>query len=126
MHEISVTQAIVNQAIASARLEGATKIVGVTIGLGSFSGYVDDSVEFYWEILTDKTLAQGSNLHIHRLPGKMSCYTCKKVFKKNQALEKCLYCGSYKLVIEAGDELVLESIEIENDQENSATKKHII
>jgi hydrogenase nickel incorporation protein HypA/HybF len=111
MHEMAVTQSILEIALRHA--SEAKQITKLNLVIGELSGIVDDSVQFYWDIITQGTKAQGSLLTFQRIATRFRCNDCKHEFKPNGRTYQCPKCSSQKLVIVAGKELFLESIEVE-------------
>ena len=64
MHELGITQSIVDIAARTARDQGAERIVSVTVEIGSLSGVIPDAVEFCFEACSQGTLLEGSRLLI--------------------------------------------------------------
>lgn len=115
MHELAVTESILEIANRHAAAAGATRITDIHITLGKLSSIVDDSVQFYWDIISQSTLAQGATLHFNRVPARMHCNDCGIEFEMLAELSPCPECGSFQLKILSGDEFFLESIEIEKE-----------
>ncbi|MCL4273970.1 MAG: hydrogenase maturation nickel metallochaperone HypA [Anaerolineales bacterium] len=110
MHELSITQGILDIALTNA---GARKIKKINLVIGQFSSIVDDSVQFYWDIISKDTLAEGSMLHIERIPGEMTCCACGHVFRPNGETFTCPSCSSISVRISKGNEFQVESIDVE-------------
>ncbi len=110
MHELSITQGILDIALGNA---GTRKIKQVNLVIGQFSSIVDDSVQFYWDILSKDTAAEGSILHFERIPGEMTCRSCGQVFRPNGETFECPACSSSSVGISKGNEFQVESIDVE-------------
>ena len=113
MHEFAVTQSILDISLCHARQANAVKVTDINLVIGQFSSIVDDSVQFYWDIIADGTIAQGAILHFHRIPGEMTCGSCGQVFQPNDRAFECPSCGSGFVRISKGDEFRVESIDVE-------------
>ena len=46
----------------------ASRITRIDLVLGVFSGYVGDSIQFYFDIISQGTPAEGAALHIPSIP----------------------------------------------------------
>jgi hydrogenase nickel incorporation protein HypA/HybF len=110
MHELSVTQGILDIALKNA---GARRIKQVNLVIGQFSSIVDDSVQFYWEVISKDTPAEGSALHFERIPGEMTCRACGHVFRLNGETFACPSCSSTSVRISKGSEFQVKSIDVE-------------
>lgn len=115
MHELAVTESILEIANRHATNAGASKITDIYITLGRLSSIVDDSVQFYWDIISQATLAEGAKLHFTRVPARMHCNDCGQDFDMQDELAPCPNCNSINLKLISGDEFWLESIEIEKE-----------
>jgi len=109
MHELSVTQSILEIALRHAQQAGGPRITDIYLVIGQLSSVVDDSVQFYWDLISEDTLAQGAKLHFRRIPAEMCCRSCHRRFSPNESLT-CPDCGSARIRISAGDEFYMESI----------------
>jgi hydrogenase nickel incorporation protein HypA/HybF len=114
MHELSVTTSILEIALRHAQAAGATRITDLHLVIGQLSSIVDDSVQFYWDIVSENTLAAGSRLHFRRVPAELTCLDCGTRYAPGSA-EACPKCASARAQITAGEEFYLDSIEVEGD-----------
>jgi hydrogenase nickel incorporation protein HypA/HybF len=113
MHELAITQQITDIAIKHAESNGAEKVTDLFLVIGELSSVVDESVQFYWDLLTDKTICKGSRLHFKRIPAEFKCQECGCVFGLiNGELIPCPDCGSTRAEVTQGKEFFLESINI--------------
>jgi hydrogenase nickel incorporation protein HypA/HybF len=110
MHELAVTQSILDIALKNA---GTRKIKQINLVIGQFSSIVDDSVQFYWDIISKDTTAEGSQLHFQRIPGEMTCKQCGQVFRPKDDMFNCPACSSPFVRITRGEEFQVESIDVE-------------
>lgn len=113
MHELPVTESILSIALKHAQAAGAQRVTDIHIVLGKFSSIVDDSVQFYWDLISAGTICEGARLHFQRLTPHMQCQDCHHEFEVNDILHPCPHCNSFNLTLLSGDEFYLESIEIE-------------
>jgi hydrogenase nickel incorporation protein HypA/HybF len=115
MHELSITQSILEIALRHGEQAQATKITDLHLVIGQLSSVVDDSVQFYWDLIAKDTLAEGATLHFKRIPARLECQDCGQAYTlEGQQLDGCPACESIKVKVVAGQEFQLESIEIEN------------
>lgn len=119
MHELSVTESILSIALEHGQRSDASRITAINLVIGQLSSIVDDSVQFYWDFVSEKTICEGSKLHFKRIPGKLQCMSCTHEFSISEKLTACPICGSYQTRIIAGEEFYVDSIEIEKCQEVS-------
>lgn len=110
MHELSVTQSILDIALKNA---GSRKIQQINLVIGQFSSIVDDSVQFYWDVISKETVAEGARLRFERIPGEMTCQKCGHVFRPTGETFDCPSCWSPFVKITKGEEFQVESIDVE-------------
>lgn len=111
MHELAVTESILDIALRHGRQADATRITALFLVIGQLSSIVDDSVQFYWPIISADTIAEGAQLHFRRIPAEMRCRDCDCRYSPDDSLT-CPQCFGSRVRVVKGDEFFLESIEI--------------
>lgn len=112
MHELAVTEQIKEIALRHAEAAGAERITDLYLVIGDLSSIVDDSVQFYWDFVSEGTAAAGARLHFRRIPAEMVCQACEHHYSPSDAL-LCPRCDSGRVRVAAGDEFYLEAIDVE-------------
>jgi hydrogenase nickel incorporation protein HypA/HybF len=113
MHELSVTQSVLQIVLRHAEKAGAKRVTHIDLTIGAFSSVVDDSVQFYFDILSQDTIAERAQLVFHRVPGELRCWDCQATFAPDGRNYVCPACGSVRVQVVAGREFRVESIEVE-------------
>jgi hydrogenase nickel incorporation protein HypA/HybF len=113
MHEFAVAQSLLDLAVKKASARDAVRVTGLNLVIGRLASIVDDSVQFYWDMLSAGTICEGAQLHFERLPASLECLDCHGTYTLDRDLEPCPHCGSAQVRVTGGDEFWLESIEIE-------------
>jgi hydrogenase nickel incorporation protein HypA/HybF len=113
MHELGVTENIINIALAKAGEAQAHKVIKISLVVGELSGFVADCIQFYFDTLSKDTIAQGAALHFETVPAQLRCRDCSAVFRPQDTLWCCPKCGSQSVEIFKGRELYIESVEVE-------------
>jgi len=113
MHEYAVTRNIVNIAVDEAAKAGASRIKTITLVIGDLSTIIDESVQMYFDIVSENTAAMGAKLVFKRVPAEFLCKQCGTAFKKPLKGFECPLCGSLGTPTEKGREFYIESIEVE-------------
>lgn len=114
MHELSVTESILEIALRHAQNAGAKKVVNLYLVIGQLSSIIDDSVQFYWDFVSKDTPAQGARLHFRRIPAEFRCLDCGEDYILVKGELGCPTCASANVKVLAGEEFYLEAIEVEN------------
>jgi len=113
MHELPVTQSILKIALDHAEKANAKKVLGLNIVMGELATMVDDSIQFYWEIIAKDTIAESAVLHFRRVPAELQCLSCSEKYPPADGEFACPKCGSLRVKVLAGEEFLLESIDVE-------------
>jgi len=114
MHELSVTQSILDIAIKHAERAGAGRIRAINVVVGELTGFMPDSIQFYFDFLSRDTLAAGATLHIDRVGARVRCRECGAEFHPpNTRLWSCPECSALGGDIVAGREFSVASLEVE-------------
>jgi hydrogenase nickel incorporation protein HypA/HybF len=112
MHELAVTESILNIAANHAKKADGQKVTDIYLVIGRLSSIVDDSVQFYWDIISQDTMCAGARLHFERVPAKMLCLDCGSTYLLEGELTPCTQCQSARVKVLSGDEFRVDSIEI--------------
>ncbi|HDD62332.1 MAG: hydrogenase maturation nickel metallochaperone HypA [Chloroflexota bacterium] len=113
MHELAITEQIADIAIRHGEKNKAAKITDLYLVIGELSTVIDESVQFYWDLITEDTICAGAKLHFHRIPAKFHCLDCGKEYQMvDGELSPCPFCQSTSMKILEGKEFHLDSINI--------------
>ena len=113
MHELSVTESVLEIACKHAEKAQAARVTDIHLVIGRLSSIVDDSIVFYWNLISKDTLCEDAKLHFQRIPAELICLDCDHQYQLDDDLIPCPSCGSPRIRVLSGDEFHLESIEIQ-------------
>lgn len=113
MHELSITQDMLELALSEAEKVNARRIGKISLVIGEMTGVVDDSVKFYFDFISKDTIARDAALIFKKIPVKARCRRCGREFTVSDLNWICPDCRGTSLEITSGNELYLESIEVE-------------
>ena len=113
MHELSVTESILKIVLRHAEQSGAARVTQIDLVIGDLSSIIDDSVQFYFDMISQGTLAENARLVFDRVPGQLRCWDCQTIFAPDGRMYACPQCGSVRVEVIAGREFRVESIEVE-------------
>ena len=110
MHELSLTQNLLDIALQHA---GEKHIRHVNLSIGEFSDEREEAIRFYWADLARDTAAHEAQLHFQRVEAQMQCLACETIFHPTEEDSLCPACGSHRLKLLSGDDVRLESIDVD-------------
>ena len=113
MHELAITQSMFDLVLEQAEKAGARKVGKINLVIGEMTGVVDECVQFYFNFLSQGTIAEGAVLGFTMVPVRARCLDCDKRFELKEFDWTCPYCQGSNMEIIAGKELFVESIEVE-------------
>ena len=113
MHELSLTQTLLEAVLQHAAKNNAKRVVTVNLLIGQLSDENVDSVKFYWDDLSKGTLAHEAQLDFKSIPGEFICMECGYHFQSDHEVFVCPVCSKAAVRVSGGDDLRLESIDIE-------------
>ena len=112
MHELAVTEHILDIALKHAQNANAASVDEIYLVIGQLSSIVDDSIQFYWDIISKDTICNQARLHFTRIPAKLFCLDCHVEYEISTEMTPCPSCNGINIKITAGEEFFLESINI--------------
>jgi hydrogenase nickel incorporation protein HypA/HybF len=113
MHELAVTESLLEIALRHAGQQNARRITDLYLVIGQWSSIVDDSIQFYWDIISDGTIAKGATLHFRRVPVVLTCQDCGKEYQPASEEFACPQCGGTHARVKTGEEFYLDSMEVD-------------
>ena len=112
MHELSLMEAVRDQALAAALAEGATRITAISLRIGSLAGVEPEAMRFAHTVVMAGTIAAGAELRIEVVIARFFCEPCQQAFDTEHGDCLCLRCGSFSRRLLQGRELELTSLEL--------------
>ena len=112
MHELGITQSVVEIALRTAQEQGAQKIHSLTLEIGSLAGVVPEALQFCYEVCSQETLLAGSRLIIEEVPARARCRGCANEFPFDDLLACCPRCGGAASDLLCGEEMRIKEMEI--------------
>lgn len=111
MHELAITQAIVEAVLQRAEEAGGRQVTRVVIAIGRLTAVLPAAVRFSFDLCTADTLLAGAALVIEEPPGAARCRTCDAQVRLDDLLGRCP-CGGSDLTWLSGDELQIREMEM--------------
>ena len=113
MHELSITQSIVDVISKKSQEGQVSRITQVNLVIGELSGFVPDCIKFYFDFLSKDTIAEGAVLNFQLIPARLRCRDCSSTFSPRDGDWTCPECHSLSIEIIGGRELYIDNMEVE-------------
>jgi hydrogenase nickel incorporation protein HypA/HybF len=110
MHELSVSSAIVETV---ERHAAGRKVTVVTVRLGKLRQVVPETLAFYWGFVAQGTVCEGARLEQEIVEARLRCGACAIEWSLDEPDFRCPRCAGAGVEIVSGNELEVESIEVE-------------
>jgi hydrogenase nickel incorporation protein HypA/HybF len=114
MHELALAQSIA--AIAEAHGRGG-RVERIELKVGHLRQVSPSALAFGFELVVKGTGLEGAELAIEEVPVRVTCRACGDVSALADFPLICPACGSAKVDITGGDELLVEAIELAGSPE---------
>lgn len=112
MHELSVSSAIVDTVVRHA---AGRRVTAVQVRLGHLRQVVPDSLAFYFGLVSRETVCEGARLDQEVVPARLRCATCARDWEIELPVFRCPTCGAASVELLSGEELEVESIEVDEE-----------
>jgi len=113
MHELSITQSILSIALEQAEAAKANRINKINLTIGELSGIDDDCVRFYFDLLSQDTIAAKASLSFDRPQTELRCRNCATTFSPDNHHWACPSCQQPTIEITSGLECSVKSIGVD-------------
>ena len=112
MHELSLMEEVLRQALTAAAAEGATCIEAITLRVGDLAGVEEDALRFAFPVVIEGSIAEGAELRIEREAALCDCAACNDSFPARDGCCECPRCGTISRRLISGRELRLVALEV--------------
>jgi hydrogenase nickel incorporation protein HypA/HybF len=113
MHELGITENIISIVTEHAEEKGANKVTKIHLKIGEMTQIVDDCISFYFEQLSEGTIAEGAELIFDKIPIRVRCSKCGMEKEASDYDFICPSCKTVCIEFINGRELAVDNIEIE-------------
>lgn len=119
MHEFAVCRGLMRQVERVARDNDARIVRRIVVSIGALSGVEADLLQQAFAAASAGTLAEGAVLDIEAVAPRVHCLECgaESLAATNRLV--CGQCGDWRVLVVAGEEMLLKSVEIERAEETS-------
>lgn len=112
MHELSLMEAVREQALAEAARHGGGAISAISLRIGALCGVEPQALQLACAVVMAGTAAEAARLTIESVPATWFCEPCQQRFIGDQGLCDCPHCGAFSHQLLAGRELQLVALEL--------------
>ena len=110
MHELSIAESVVQ--IASRHANGR-RVTRVWLKVGHLRQVVPTALTFSFELVAEGTPVEGAELEMEEVPATGLCRDCGAESRLESFPLQCGACGGFDLELLEGEELFVESLELE-------------
>ena len=111
MHELSIAEAIVR--IADGHAAGR-QVVKVELKVGHLRQVVPSALAFAFELVAEGTTVAGAELVMEEVPARGRCRACGAETQLDGFPLQCAACAGFDLELLQGEELLVDSLELED------------
>jgi len=112
MHELALARGILAAADSHA---GGRRVTRIEVTVGALRQVVASSLAFNFEVLARGTPCEGAVLEQHLQPAVLRC-ACGSEWELAELDFRCPRCGGAETEVLAGEELQVETIEVEEER----------
>jgi Zn finger protein HypA/HybF involved in hydrogenase expression len=95
VHELGITQGIIDRAREAAVAAGARAVTDLYLTMTPAADFSQESLEMYFEMLAgDDEFFKGAILHFDHQPVAATCLNCSAEFTTDDSRSPCPRCGS--------------------------------
>jgi hydrogenase nickel incorporation protein HypA/HybF len=113
MHEMSLTESIVEIAVETAEREGASRVRRIVVDVGALSAVEPEALLFCFTAVSAGTIAEGATLDINPVPGAGRCADCDKIVPIEERFGPCPECGGFHITMTQGGEMRVKEMEVD-------------
>jgi hydrogenase nickel incorporation protein HypA/HybF len=113
MHELAIAESIVEIAVRHAR---GRRVSRVEVTVGHLRQVVPSALSFAFELVAQNTPVEGAELVLDVIPATGRCRTCGVESRMDGFPLLCRSCGSADMAVVAGEELRVESLDVEEQE----------
>jgi hydrogenase nickel incorporation protein HypA/HybF len=112
VHEYSLVQSLVGRVEAEARSRKATAVHRLVVAVGELAGLDPELFQTAYDTFRAGTICERAAMELRRVPARWACPGCGREIPRGEVLT-CPSCGLPARMSPGGDEILLETIEME-------------
>ena len=112
MHELSIAEAVAEIALRHA---DGRPVEVVELKVGHLRQVVPSALEFAFELVAEGTLLERAELRMQEVPAEGVCRTCGAETPLPDFPLCCRRCGGFDVEVTRGEELLVDSLELQEE-----------
>lgn len=109
MHELGMCEAVLDTV---ERRAAGRAVRRVRLRIGVLHRVVPESLDQAFELVAAGTVADGAAVDLVTVPVHLTCRDCGHEEDLDDMATSCSACGGVRIVLDGGDELTLESLQL--------------
>jgi hydrogenase nickel incorporation protein HypA/HybF len=110
LHELAIAESVVEIA---GRHAAGRRVTKVYLKVGHLRQVVPSALAFGFELVAQGTPIEGAELEMEEIPVVGKCHGCGAESRLGRFPLQCAACGGFDLEVLQGEELFVESLELE-------------
>lgn len=113
MHELALTESIVEMIEEESRKQGFKKVRVVRLEIGALSHVEPEAIRFCFEAVARGAVVEGAKLEIIAVPGAGWCFDCNKNVPLAERFGPCPDCGGHHVQVTGGEDMRVKELEVD-------------
>jgi hydrogenase nickel incorporation protein HypA/HybF len=113
MHEMALTQSLVELIEDEGRKQGFSRVRVVRLEIGALGSVEPEAMRFCFDAAARGAIVEGARLDIDIVPGEGWCLDCAKSVPMFERFGPCPECGRHHVQVDAGDDMRVKELEVE-------------
>ena len=110
MHELALAEGIIDIIDAEQKKHGFSKVTGITLAVGEFSGIVPECIRDFFPIAAKGSAAENADIEISVIAAEFRCPDCSYEGGIDRKQACCPECGSTGIRMVRGREFYVENL----------------
>jgi hydrogenase nickel incorporation protein HypA/HybF len=115
VHEASAAEAILRIALAESGKRDGARVSKIRMVVGESRGYMKESLAMFLQAMAKGGPVEGAALEVEYVKTRLRCLACGLEFDRAGFAFQCPSCGGKAELTGRGDELYIDSLEIEEE-----------
>jgi hydrogenase nickel incorporation protein HypA/HybF len=112
VHELAICQSLLSEVERGVAPYGAREVIEIVVAFGSLSGIEPQLLERAFTVARCGTIADRARLRIELIPVVVRCRACATETTVAANALLCGKCGTWRVELKSGDEILLKRIEL--------------